>query len=453
MQDSKKSEAKQRLFNEFNSGKVRILIGSSETMGTGVNVQTRLAALHHLDVPWLPSQIEQREGRIVRQGNQHEEVGLYAYATLGSLDATMWQNNERKARFIGAALSGDTSVRRLEDLGSGQANQFAMAKAIASGDPRLMQKAGLEAEIARLGRLHAAHVDDQHAIRRQIRDAAKEIELSTKRIDGIGKDLELLVPTQGDAFRIEVKGKTFTERKLAGRALMTEILTLVQLRQEEAQVIASIGGFDLEFEGKRVAREGFQYTTMLRRTGARYEVDLSMTVTPLGAISRLEHALSNFENERQDYRRRLIEAEKRLAAYQPRLGETFAFEGELELKRAELAEIETSLAASSDKPGNANVSSSGGRRADRSLVLLHTVNSLRDGLLYEHGRAGCRCPPLDLSEPRSQLMRWFSKRGKRSFTAPSGKTEMGPEVVRPLLTNKRESRHRSFDLKARNWQR
>jgi N12 class adenine-specific DNA methylase/adenine-specific DNA methylase len=355
MQDSKKSEAKQRLFNEFNSGKVRILIGSSETMGTGVNVQTRLAALHHLDVPWLPSQIEQREGRIVRQGNQLEEVGLYAYATLGSLDATMWQNNERKARFIGAALSGDTSVRRLEDLGSGQANQFAMAKAIASGDPRLMQKAGLEAEIARLGRLHAAHVDDQHAIRRQIRDATKDIELSTRRIEGIGKDIARLVPTHGDAFRMQVNGKSFDERKPAGRALMTEILTLVQLRQEDAQVIASIGGFDLEVEGKRVARDGFQYTTMLRRTGARYEVDLSMTVTPLGAISRLEHTLSNFESERQDYRRRLIEAEKRLAAYQPRLGEAFAFEGELELKRAELAEIETSLAASSDKPGNANV--------------------------------------------------------------------------------------------------
>jgi N12 class adenine-specific DNA methylase/adenine-specific DNA methylase len=355
MQDSKKSEAKQRLFNEFNSGKVRILIGSSETMGTGVNVQTRLAALHHLDVPWLPSQIEQREGRIVRQGNQHEEVGLYAYATLGSLDATMWQNNERKARFIGAALSGDTSVRRLEDLGSGQANQFAMAKAIASGDPRLMQKAGLEAEIARLGRLHAAHVDDQHACRRQIRDATNDIELSMRRIEDIGKDIERLVPTQGDAFRMSVNGQNFDERKPTGRALMTEILTLVQLGQEEAQTIASIGGFDLEFQGKRVARDGFQYTTMLKRTGARYEVDLSMTVTPLGAISRLEHALSNFENERQEYRRRLIEGEKRLAAYQPRLGETFVFEGELELKRAELAEIETSLAASSDKPGNANV--------------------------------------------------------------------------------------------------
>jgi hypothetical protein len=147
--------------NDFNAGKVRFIIGSYDTMGTGVNVQLRLKALHHLDVPWLPSQIEQREGRIVRQGNQHDEVDIFAYATLGSLDATMWQNNERKARFIAAALAGDTSVRRLEDLGEGQANQFAMAKAIASGDPRLMQKAGLEAEIARLERLRAAHVDDQ----------------------------------------------------------------------------------------------------------------------------------------------------------------------------------------------------------------------------------------------------------------------------------------------------
>jgi hypothetical protein len=138
MQDFKKSEAKQRLFGDVRAGRVRFLLGSSETMGTGVNAQLRLKALHHLDVPWLPSQIEQREGRIVRQGNQHDEVDIYAYATEGSLDAAMWQNNERKARFIAAALSGDISIRRLEDLGDGQANQFAMAKAIASGDQRLI---------------------------------------------------------------------------------------------------------------------------------------------------------------------------------------------------------------------------------------------------------------------------------------------------------------------------
>ncbi|MDK1483068.1 helicase-related protein, partial [Sinorhizobium sp. 6-117] len=155
MQDYKKTEAKQRLFADVRAGKIRFLIGSSDTMGTGVNAQLRLKALHHLDVPWLPSQIEQREGRIIRQGNQHDEVDIFAYATQGSLDTSMWQNNERKARFIAAALSGDTSIRRLEDLGEGAANQFAMAKAIASGDERLMQKAGLEADIAGLERLRA----------------------------------------------------------------------------------------------------------------------------------------------------------------------------------------------------------------------------------------------------------------------------------------------------------
>ncbi|TIU28672.1 MAG: lactate dehydrogenase, partial [Mesorhizobium sp.] len=171
MQDFKKAQAKQRLFGDVRAGKVRFLIGSSDAMGTGVNAQLRLKALHHLDVPWLPSQIEQREGRILRQGNQHDVIDIFAYATEGSMDAQMWQNNERKARFIAAALSGDTSIRRLEDMGEGQANQFAMAKAIASGDPRLMQKAGLEADIARLERLRAAHIDDEHAVRRQIRDA------------------------------------------------------------------------------------------------------------------------------------------------------------------------------------------------------------------------------------------------------------------------------------------
>jgi N12 class adenine-specific DNA methylase len=167
MQDYKKSADKQRIFAAFREGRVRVLIGSSDTMGTGANVQLRLKALHHLDVPWLPSQIEQREGRIERQGNQHDEIEVYAYALLGSMDATMWQKNERNARFIAAALAGDRSLRRLEDADS-QASQYALAKAIASGDGRMLQKAGLESELARLERQRAAHIDDQHAVRRAI---------------------------------------------------------------------------------------------------------------------------------------------------------------------------------------------------------------------------------------------------------------------------------------------
>lgn len=348
MQDFKKSEAKQRLFGDVRAGKVRFLIGSSDTMGTGVNAQLRLKALHHLDVPWLPSQIEQREGRILRQGNQHDVVDIFAYATEGSMDAQMWQNNERKARFIAAALSGDTSVRRLEDLGEGQANQFAMAKAIASGDPRLMQKAGLEADIARLERLRSAHQDDQFAIRRQIRDAERDIEYSTRRIGEIGDDLARLVPTTGEAFRMHVRDKTFTERKLAGRALMTEVLTLVQLQHAGDVAIASIGGFELAHCGERFGQDGYRYATMLMRTGASTEIELPVTTTPLGAIAKLEHVLGNLDEERKCAGHRLAEAERRLASYRSREGGAFAFADELAGKRRQLDEIEKSLAQDID---------------------------------------------------------------------------------------------------------
>jgi N12 class adenine-specific DNA methylase/adenine-specific DNA methylase len=344
MQDFKKSEAKQRLFGDVRAGKVRFLIGSSDTMGTGVNAQLRLKALHHLDVPWLPSQIEQREGRILRQGNQNDIIDIFAYATEGSMDATMWQNNERKARFIAAALSGDTSVRRLEDLGEGQANQFAMAKAIASGDPRLMQKAGLEADIARLERLRAAHQDDQFAIRRQVRDAERDIEYATRRIGEIGQDLWRLVPTIGDAFRMQVVRLSYTERKPAGRALMTKILTLVQIQHAGDVVIASIGGFDLQYSGERFGKDGYRYVTMLMRTGDETEVELPVTTTPLGAVAKLEHVLANLDDEQERARHRLAEAERRLAAYRSRQGGTFAFSDELAAKREQLAQIEKSLA-------------------------------------------------------------------------------------------------------------
>lgn len=348
MQDFKKAQAKQRLFGDVRAGKVRFLVGSSDTMGTGVNAQLRLKALHHLDVPWLPSQIEQREGRILRQGNQHDVVDIFAYATEGSMDAQMWQNNERKARFIAAALSGDTSIRRLEDMGEGQANQFAMAKAIASGDPRLMQKAGLEADIARLERLRAAHIDDEHAVRRQIRDAERDIEYSTRRIGEVGKDIERLVPTTGHGFSMVVGGDTFTERKRAGRALMKEILTLVQLQQQGETTIASIGGFDFDYSGERFGKDGYRYATMLMRTGADYEIELPVTTSPLGAIARLEHALAGFEGEQARYRQRLEDAERRLTSYRSREGGEFGFSGELAEKRRQLAEIETDLASSID---------------------------------------------------------------------------------------------------------
>jgi hypothetical protein len=144
---------------------------------------------------------------------------------------------------------------------------------------------------------------------------------------------------------MSVKGKRYRERKEAGRALLKEILTLVQLQQEGEIVIASIGGFDLEYSGERIGRDGYRYTTALMRTGTDDEIDLPVTVTPLGAVSRLEHALDDFEGERERFCLRLADGRRRLAAYQSREGGDFAFAGEVTEKRRQLAEIEEALAA------------------------------------------------------------------------------------------------------------
>jgi N12 class adenine-specific DNA methylase/predicted RNA methylase len=345
MQDFKKSADKQRLFADFRAGRVRVLIGSSDTMGTGVNVQQRLVALHHLDVPWLPSQIEQREGRIERQGNQHDQIDIFAYATLGSMDATMWQNNERKARFIEAALSGDRAIRRLEDAGS-QANQFAMAKAIASGDSRLMRKAGLESEIARLQRQRAAHVDDQHAIRRQIQNAKRDQAHAEARVAAITKDLARRQPTRGDEFSMQVEGRTLTQRKAAGAALLTKMRLAARERAERRWTVGRIGGFDLTCTvrpGRPDAR--LEPNLVLERTEFAEAIDIDSETTPVGLVARLEHALDRFDDELEQQRRRGADAKARLAGYEPRLGETFPLQGELDAKLAQLAEIEADLAS------------------------------------------------------------------------------------------------------------
>ena len=344
MQDFKKSTAKQRLFNDVNGGKVRVLIGSSETMGTGVNAQQRLAALHHLDVPWLPSAIEQREGRIERQGNQNAEIELYAYATLGSVDATQWQLLERKARFIAAALAGDRSIRRLEDIGA-QANQFAMAKALASGDPRLMQKAGLEMEIARLRRLRAAHIDDQHAVRRTLAEAHAQTASSRKRCEQIEADLKRRLPTRGDLFSMEVGGRQTSERRIAGASLLSRIRILAKECATGQWTLGRLGGFDIKAEGRNWGVGFHKLEVWLDRTGFEQELRIEEDLTAMGLVSRLEYLLDRMEVDLAEHRRRITEAEARVSGFQRRLGEAFAYEGELDAKQAELDAIEADLGA------------------------------------------------------------------------------------------------------------
>ena len=346
MQDYKKPSEKQRLFNAFNAGLVRFLIGSSQTMGTGVNAQKRLKALHHLDVPWLPSDIEQREGRIIRQGNQNEEIEVYCYATLTSMDAPMWGQNQRKQRFIEAALSGDRSIRRLEDAGS-QSNQFAMAKAIASGDQRLMQKAGLEAEIARLFRLSDAHIDNQMAVRRAIEGAKASIAHNGQRITDITADIAQRVDTHGDQFALMLAGKRFTERKAAGAAILQSILEAGW--DNTSSIAGEFAGFKFAVKlhrGRQLEIESSEF--VVGRHNARERLNIPANPTPLGVVARLESYFGRIDAELEEAEIRFEEATRRLADYEPRLGQPFDLQGELDAKLAELVAIDKALAESEE---------------------------------------------------------------------------------------------------------
>jgi N12 class adenine-specific DNA methylase len=341
MQDYKRSAEKQALFNAFNAGRIRVLIGSSETMGTGVNVQKRLKALHHLDVPWLPSQIEQREGRIERQGNENDVIEIYAYATPGSMDAPMWQTNERKARFIGMAMSGDKSIRRLEDAASA-ANSFAVAKAIASGNPLLMQKAGLEADIGRLRRLRSAHFDDQHALRNAVAYAKEAIAAYTEAITSLTADLARAKPTKGDAFAMNVFGIDTTERTTAGAYLLGHCTTLPE---KGDVVVGSVGGFDVVgrtktdfISGKPEYEYGVRLSDRTLWTGS-----ILAEQSPVGIVQRLENAVKSIPKLIDDATAGVATAERRIRDAGPRLGLDFEHGAELDAKLAELAEIENQL--------------------------------------------------------------------------------------------------------------
>ena len=348
VQDYKRTADKQRLFNEFNAGRVRVLIGSTQKMGTGANVQRRLKAEHHLDVPWLPSDIEQREGRIERQGNQYDEIEIYAYATLGSMDATMWQNNERKARFVAAALSGDRSIRTIDDIGEA-ANQFALAKAIASGDPRLMQKAGLEAEIARLDRQRAAHFDDQLNIRRRIAEARAEHDHAVKRAKDIRADIGQRIATRGDAFSLGYEGRTITDRRVAGTMLLSKVRLAARAAKPVETDLATLGGFTLACVAERTWHKEVKVNLVIRRNGHDQSVAIEDDLTPMGLVSRLEYLLDRFELDRQEQERRAQEAANRRAGYEERAAQAFPLQAELDGKIASLAALDADLAQTMKK--------------------------------------------------------------------------------------------------------
>ncbi|WP_454887903.1 helicase-related protein [Sphingomonas oryzagri] len=349
MQHYKKNSAKQRLFNDLNQGRKRILIGSTATMGTGVNAQQRLKALHHLDVPWIPSDIEQREGRIERQGNQNDEIELYGYATSGSMDATNWQMLERKARFIAMAMSGDRSIRRIEDVGS-NVNQFALAKALASGDDRLMKKAGLDAEVARLLRLRDAHVDDQYNIRRTIRRTTDAIDAAHRKIARLEADIARRLPRrEGEAIFDIGDGTIITDRKVAGERIIAIAEQMRRRRTIGRQPVGTYYGFDLELAAVEALddapRRTIETGLAILHHGEQRGFEVSEKTRWNTLVGRIEASIRNLDIELAGVRAALEADQRRLPAFEARLGQEFPDEALLEDKLSELADLEADLAS------------------------------------------------------------------------------------------------------------
>ena len=205
--DAESDAKKQALFEKVRNGSVRVLIGSTQKMGTGTNVQKRLVALHHLDAPWKPAEVEQRDGRILRQGNENEEVAVYRYVTEGSFDAYMWQALETKARFIGQVITGGNASRRAEDIG-GQELSYAEVKAIASGNPAVLTLAEADAELQRLALLKKNHLDEQYVARRSVRDLPGMIAGLSGRLANLMADEATATAHADDP--ITIAGRTYS---------------------------------------------------------------------------------------------------------------------------------------------------------------------------------------------------------------------------------------------------
>ena len=214
--DADSDAKKKALFDKVRSGQVRVLLGSTTKMGTGTNVQKRLVALHHLDAPWKPAEVEQREGRILRQGNENEEVAIYRYVTTGSFDSFMWQALETKARFINQIMTGDSTVRKADDIG-GQELSYAEVKAIASGNPAVLTLAEADAELQRLAVLKRNHADEQYVARRSVRDLPDSIERLKQRLAGLTADQATMKAHEHDG--LTVAGRAGDPLAALGHAL------------------------------------------------------------------------------------------------------------------------------------------------------------------------------------------------------------------------------------------
>ncbi len=290
------SQEKARLFAAARQGQVAVLLGSTQKMGVGTNVQARAIALHHIDCPWRPADIEQREGRILRQGNQNPEVGIYRYVVQGSFDAYSWQTVERKAKFIAQITQGRLEYRAIEDIADNSLS-FAEVKALASGDPLILEKAQADAELTRLARLQRAHQQNQQNLRHAIPAAEQQRDLRSRQRGAVSAAIARRRETRGERFQMSIAGQLLGTRAEAADALRTWAVDHARragLRRGEIDLgpLGELGGLQIDAT-LRVSTEGSVLLLALHQLPVE-EAQLPMHQLPEHAISlvrQLEHRI------------------------------------------------------------------------------------------------------------------------------------------------------------------
>ena len=339
IQDYDSDAAKAALFQDVRSGRIRILFGSTAKMGSGTNVQQRLIALHHLDAPWRPADVEQREGRIRRQGNTNPEVQIYRYVTAESFDAYMWQCLETKAKFIAQVMTGDSSLRRLEDV-DGAALTYAEVKAIASGNPLVIEKANVDAELARLTRLRSQHVEANYRLRSQVRQLTEEIPRLERRLEALRQDVVRRVDTRGDKFTITLGNQSLTDRGIAG-----ELLNRLGERSKGLttdRVVGRFAGFEL-FVSPMLGNEVQLVLKGAAQHSSRFQV------TAHGTTRALEHVVNHLDESAGQAEEFLGQSRKRLGDLHGQVDLPFEYADRL----TELAQRQQELVAALDLNRNA----------------------------------------------------------------------------------------------------
>ena len=328
------SEAKKKeLFSKVRAGQVRVLLGSTAKMGAGTNVQDKLIALHDLDCPWRPSDLQQRLGRIVRQGNENEEVEIYRYVTEGTFDAYLYQLVENKQKFIAQIMTSKAPVRVADDVDE-TALSYSEIKALATGNPLIIEKCNLDMEVARLNMLKASHLNQVYALEELVyRKYPEEITRLTERIEGYEQDVALVAahPKAQEGFcGMEVDGKHYAEKEDAGKAII-DVCT--RMTGSDAVLLGHYRGFSmvLAYDGR-----SNEYRITLKGT-------LSHTVTlgadVFGNITRLDNALENLAGSLQAEQNSLEETKTQLENARTELATPFAREEELAEKTARLKEL------------------------------------------------------------------------------------------------------------------